>query len=702
MKHAQKVLLNSRNNVPDPPPFFQFLTGGAGVGKSFLINCIAEYLKHTLKYPGQDFSKQPSVKVTASTGKAATNINGGTTLHSAFHLPVHSKGTKSKTKPGKKILPLLQEQYKYLKVLIIDEISMTDKDTSDDLNVWLRLIMNRDDIDFGGVSILVVGDFFQLPPTNKKYIFRNLTLTDAWYRFEIYELTEIVRQSNDPEFARLLNRLREDNHTKDDLQKIHSLEGNDESNWPKDHIKVYITNHLKEKHNVVSTEKLLLEDADRVLYTFQAKDSHTDVRTGALALTIDPTLPITKTGGLPSKLQICVGNLVMLTYNKSITEKLINGSVGTVVYVQSSLQNRTASGVIYVKFEDETAGNSFKNQRLRGDLKHCVPISVISKRFLYERRRDIWVERKQFPLVLCHALTIHKSQGSTYEYMTGDMDRTTKSGKGIVPISSGMFYTLLSRAKSCDKVKIKNFKENVIKVADIVKEEMARLRKYRMFSWTHPVLNSVDSKVCLLNIVSWNKHISHFMSDVYYRSHCSIFCFTETHTNILNTVDITDYDEAWRSIHHPSAEHGLAFCYNTRNVTVIKQFPLTSAIQMLPVFFDVSGKKILFVLVYRPPLQRRDIFLYQLLHGLDQLRNMKEVFGHRMIVLGDFNTDQMLEENVNAYYRLCEEFNLFQRSQYSTHIYGGILDLVFDTSKFDPVQWMPSPYSDHFVLIVDL
>ena len=88
MKYAQSLILNARNDVLDPEPFYMFLTGGAGVGKSFAVNCITEYLRKTLKYPGQNFDQQPSVKVTASTGKAATNINGST-LHNAFNLPIH-------------------------------------------------------------------------------------------------------------------------------------------------------------------------------------------------------------------------------------------------------------------------------------------------------------------------------------------------------------------------------------------------------------------------------------------------------------------------------------------------------------------------------------------------------------------------------------------------------------------------------------
>ena len=81
--------LAEKNNELPPKPFQIFLSGGAGVGKSFLIKAITEYLKRVLRYPNQNLD-QPSVLVTASTGKAATGING-ITLHSAFHLPVKSE-----------------------------------------------------------------------------------------------------------------------------------------------------------------------------------------------------------------------------------------------------------------------------------------------------------------------------------------------------------------------------------------------------------------------------------------------------------------------------------------------------------------------------------------------------------------------------------------------------------------------------------
>ena len=87
------------------------------------------------------------------------------------------------------------------------------------------------------------------------------------------------------------------------------------------------------------------------------------------------------------------------------------------------LTNQVAKGIIYVKFDDEHAGNSYKDHCLHGVFKQCVPISVSTNRFPFKRSKSLIVtERKQFPLILAHAITIHKSQRSTIDYMTGNLN----------------------------------------------------------------------------------------------------------------------------------------------------------------------------------------------------------------------------------------------------------------------------------------
>ena len=150
-----------------PKPFQIFLSGGAGVGKIFLIKTITEYLKRVLRYPNQNLD-QPSVLVTASTSKVATDING-IALHSAFQLPLKS-GLKSydyKKPSDETLYHMLRNKYQYWKVLIIDEISMIGRETFRHLDLVLKAIVQNSS-PFGGVSLVVVGYFYNFHLLTKK------------------------------------------------------------------------------------------------------------------------------------------------------------------------------------------------------------------------------------------------------------------------------------------------------------------------------------------------------------------------------------------------------------------------------------------------------------------------------------------------------------------------------------------------------
>ena len=110
-----------------------------------------------------------------------------------------------------------------------------------------------------------------------------------------------------------------------------------------------------------------------------------------------------------------------------------------------------------MKFDDPKTGNSLKDRRLRGVVKECVTITARAEKFpLKKGKSPVIAERKQFPLRLGHAITVHKSQWSTLTYMQGDLNQSTgkktATGKNYQqPISQGQFYTLRSCAKCCDR-----------------------------------------------------------------------------------------------------------------------------------------------------------------------------------------------------------------------------------------------------------
>ena len=337
---------------------------------------------------------------------------------------------------------------------------------------------------------------------------------------KLHELHEIVRQSSDPEFAQLLNRLREGNHTRNDLAEIKALAHTDTSQWPGEFTKLYRTNALVNKENEQCMSKLQLDGNEKI--TVHAKDSTTDKMTGRYKLDVPEDIAINKTAGLPKILSLCVGARVMVTANIDISDKLINGSMGTVIRFHNVTHNGTNNGQaskhgkIFIQFDDPKAGNKKKDRRLRGELKECVPIEVcnpLRSKFQYKHKNSsISVERIQFPLTPAHAITIHKAQGSTLEHMSGDMDGSTK-GKRANSVIAGMLYTLLSRAKSRDKLQLLNFEEKHINVNTAAVREMERMRKECKLSCSHPLTEMTGNNICLFNIRSWNLHIEHFISD---------------------------------------------------------------------------------------------------------------------------------------------------------------------------------------------
>ena len=182
----------------------------------------------------------------------------------------------------------------------------------------------------------------------------------------------------------------------------------------------------------------------------------------------------------------------MLTDNINVFDRLINGSIGTVKHLD--IRSNSLCSTIYVKFDDPKAGNSIKDRR-QNELKECVPIIARAKKFpLKKGKITVIAERKQFPLILGHAITVHEFQGSTLNYMKGDLSRSTgkKTATGKTyqqPISQGQLYTLLSRVTCRDKVLLLNFDPELIKVNESALAEMVRMRQESVFSWQHHLKN---------------------------------------------------------------------------------------------------------------------------------------------------------------------------------------------------------------------
>jgi ATP-dependent DNA helicase PIF1 len=196
-------MILSHVSVP-PQPFHIFLTGGAGVGKSYLLRAIVQTANRLLQRNNQ--VDEARVLVCAPTGAAAYNVSGYT-IHSSFHLPLHTRSSDDYIPLSGEKLAAVKEAIGSVKIVIIDEMLLT-------IHRRLTDVMCNDE-PFGGLSIIAVGDLLQLPPVAQKQVFSlpsdELTSIygSLWQNnFQMYELTEIQRQKGDGQFADLLNRVR--------------------------------------------------------------------------------------------------------------------------------------------------------------------------------------------------------------------------------------------------------------------------------------------------------------------------------------------------------------------------------------------------------------------------------------------------------------------------------------------------------------
>ena len=221
-------------------PFHCFLSGGAGVGKSHLTKALYQAaLKYYNTRAGDDFH-QVKVLLLAPTGKAAYNIKGNT-IHSSLAIPA-CQSLKNYKPLDSSRLNTLRTQLGGVKLIFLDEISMVGNTMFNvQINNRLKDIKGSRE-DFGGVSIIAIGDLFQLQPVMDAYIFKDMDNSEygilapnLWQQhFEMFELQEIMRQRESKVFAEILNRLREGKHTQADILKIkeRSIQQDTVDNYP--------------------------------------------------------------------------------------------------------------------------------------------------------------------------------------------------------------------------------------------------------------------------------------------------------------------------------------------------------------------------------------------------------------------------------------------------------------------------------------
>ena len=231
-------------------PIYLFITGGGGAGKSHLIKTIYHTVIKTFRYGGMN-PENPTVLLSVPTGVAAVNING-TTINTPLAIPKNTGDTlpaMSKKNPNETIIIRI-------KLLVIDEISIVSNTSLHHIHQRLKEIFATSDSQlFAGLSVIALGDLYQLPPIQRKPVFEDykndaLNLYHPWHVFKMIELTEIMRQKDDQPFIEQLNRFRTGSQTNEDIQCIQSRSTCPlDDNYPTDSLLIWAENNPVTQHN---------------------------------------------------------------------------------------------------------------------------------------------------------------------------------------------------------------------------------------------------------------------------------------------------------------------------------------------------------------------------------------------------------------------------------------------------------------------
>ena len=377
-----------------------YITGKAGTGKTTL-------LKYIIKNIEKNFV------ITAPTGVAATNVEG-VTLHSLFKIPfgVLTPNQKVEFNLNKARVALL----KAMDVLIIDEISMVRVDIMDHIDEKLR-IYRKSSKPFGGVQVVMFGDLYQLPPVvvkNEKEILSLFYESPYFFHahvfkeigFRVVELNHVFRQS-DIEFVELLNRIRSYAPSSEDLDILSGLRNKGaDTDFENGHIHI-----CSFKKDVQKINEQMLGKATHVFEAIIKNDF--DI----------------KQAPCDDKLALRQGARVMMLINNK-EDEYYNGSLGTIFSITDNCITVLLDSGKYV----------VANRHTWSAFDYVVEDDKIIKKTKGTC--------SQFPITLAWAMTIHKSQGLTF-------DKVAIHAKGT--FTPGQIYVALSRCTAIDGIAVDSF-----------------------------------------------------------------------------------------------------------------------------------------------------------------------------------------------------------------------------------------------------
>ena len=680
--------------------FYYFLSGGGGVGKSHVIKALYQAAVKCLNTNVGDDFQQIKALILAPTGKAAFNIRG-CTIHSALSVPAN-RSLYSYQRLDSSTPNSLRNKLGGLKVIFVDEISMVGNSMFNvQLNKRLQEIKGVDS-DFGGVSIIAIGDLFQLQPVFDGYVFETLKgsygalATNLWRKhFAMYELCQIMRQRESRLFAEILNRLREGKHTEEDITILKQrLICENDPNYPHHAPHLFYQNKKVEYFN-----KKVYDASHEEKFSIIASDFVIGAQSEQMKETLLSRIPNDprKTMQLASELCIAINQRAEIAVNTRLDDGLTNGAGSVVKYVE--LYNPPQpQGIIWVRFDHDHVGQKTRNENSQLYTSNIdrswTPIMPTTAQFCIGKLSSCKIVRKQFPLRLSAAKTIHRAQGDTEREVVVNLEASRK-----IP---HIHYVTLSRVTTLEGLYITNLNGEKICVSSKVEEEMNRLRTSAYLKPRLQLINQQGEssvKIMFLNARSLHKHFLDIKKYVGFYSP-DIAIFSETRLNVLDRIqefEIEKYtlfrnDEAMtlsnqRPFHGTaiyyclSCEAGYPKCQNAFGVEIT-----VTELECLP-HVIIAG-------VYRSP----SVPIRQLYEALRYLYSSTLCSKQFHVIIGDFNVNWLNKQQISGLYNLMVlEYGYCQVVNDYTTCNRTIIDHIYTNigRNYMTVGILETYYSDH-------
>lgn len=372
------------------------LTGPPGTGKTYTMKYLIAWAR----------SLNMHIGVTAMTGAAAVLL-GGQTLHSFLGIGLGAETAEwlAYNTTSKYSMRTILQRLRRLQILLIDEVSMMNAELLEKISDYLAMVRNIA-LPFGGVQVILVGDFCQLPPVEGRYCFK----APVWKLAEIHTvvLETNVRQKDDPIFQRLLRSLRWGECGDAEMAILEALK---DTEFPEGIVptRLYPINRDVDAINEARFTKL--KESGAASATYEPRyPTHTATKNAAKRWA--------QSAKMDEPVEMCPGAQVMLVRNLDLAEGLVNGARGVVTAIRAH--------TVDVRF-------------LSGATR-----TISYYKAVQDNNPDVWVE--YLPLKLAWAFSVHKAQGATLDAVEMDLGRSI--------FADGQAYTALSRARSLASVRL--------------------------------------------------------------------------------------------------------------------------------------------------------------------------------------------------------------------------------------------------------